>query len=400
MTERYFAGLRSRLLICHLRVVVAAVLAMPPTPLAAAETPAGPELQLSIAGETSTVFSKARDACDAGDIPDAPARAIRVASGTVQLYAPHFHNRRLTGPDLRHLSQDCRVVLSGNERDDPAAFDDRSWLTSLYTEDGHTIYAALHNEFQGHRRKSLCPSGRYIDCWYNALTAAISTDGGARFQRIPGDRGLLAAIPYRYEDVPRVHVGYFNPSNIIRRDGALYMMMFATEVMAQKPGNCLMRTDHIADPGAWRGWDGKGFSIAFINPYEASDKPESHVCTPVGGGRLRWPVTSLVRHESSGLFIAVMLNGAHGGGVFYATSPDLVTWSPPSKLLDGLGEGPYRCNDPSPIAYPSLIDPASTDRNFSTIGQSADLFFTRFNVKDCRTSMDRDLERVRVSVSR
>jgi len=45
------------------------------------------------------------------------------------------------------------------------------------------------------------------------------------------------------------------------------------------------------------------------------------------------------------------------------------------------------------------LDPNSEDRNFMTIGKSAELFLTRFNVTDCRISMDRDLIRMPIAIS-
>lgn len=360
---------------------------------------AQPGLRLTVAGDMTTVFSKARNACDPSDIPDAPARAIRIASGTVQLYATHFHNRRLVGPNLLNLSNDCRVVFQGSERDDPAAFDDRAWIASLYTPDGRTIFAAVHNEFQGHRRPALCPSGRYMDCWYNAVTAAVSHDEGASFSRFAPGSDLIAALPYRYDEVTGHHVGYFNPSNMVLDNGMLFMMVFATEVRTQRPGNCLLRTDRVSDPTAWRAWNGKGFETAFVDPYTTSPAGDAHVCAPVGAGHLRWPVTSLVRHAPTGLFIALMMNAARDGGVFYATSPNLVDWSSPVKLMSGQGEGGYRCGDAAPVAYPSLLDPNSSDRNFMTIGNSVELFLTRFNLTGCKTNMDRDLIRITITAS-
>jgi hypothetical protein len=139
--------------------------------------------------------------------------------------------------------------------------------------------------------------------------------------------------------------------------------------------------------------------VSFVDPYATSGARDVHVCAPVGGGQLRWPVTSLVRHAPTGLFIALMMNGAHDGGVFYSTSRNLTEWSSPVKLMNALGEGAYRCGDTAPVAYPSLLDPNSTDRNFMTIGDSADLFLTRFNLTGCKTSMDRDLIRIPIVIS-
>jgi len=360
-----------------------------------------PGLVLTVAGPPVPAVSGA--ACDAADIPDAPARAIRRADGTVQLYATSQRNRLDDGPGLLQLRHGCTVVLAGAGQDDPAAFNDRAWLASPWTRDGRTLWAVVHNEFHGHRRPALCPSGRYMDCWYNALTAALSHDGGRTFARAPGP-ALVATLPYRYDEVGRGHHGYFNPSNIVSLGGAQLMFAFATRANAQRPGNCLLRTDAIEQADRWRAWDGSGFGVAFVNPYApagpAGLQPERHVCTPVALNGLRWPVTSLVRHVPSGLFLAMMQDTAPGGGVFYATSSDLLHWSDPARLMPATGPGSWTCADPPPLAFPSLLDPGSPDRNFETVGGQAVLFATRFNVAQCRIGMDRSLVRWPVTVTK
>ena len=65
----------------------------------------------------------------------------------------------------------------------------------------------------------------------------------------PG-RALVAALPYRYDEVGRGHHGYFNPSNIVELDGAHYMFAFATRAGLQREGNCLLRTTDLATPGS------------------------------------------------------------------------------------------------------------------------------------------------------
>lgn len=356
-----------------------------------------PGLAIQLAGVPEAAVQDARPGCDPLDIPDAPARAIRLRTGEVQLYASHFHNRVERGPGLLALHHDCRIVLSGAEHDDPAAYDDRGWIVSPWT-DGITIWTVVHNEFQGHRRPALCPSGRYMDCWFNSLTAALSTDGGRSFVRGPR-RALVATLPYRYDQVGLGHHGYFNPSNIVALDDALYMMAFATGAGLQREGNCLLRTTRIDDPEAWRAWDGIGFVASFIDPYAMPQPAEGHVCATVGAGRLRWPVTSLVRHRTSRLFIALMLNGARGGGVFYATSADLIRWSSPVMLMPGVGQAAFSCGDAAPVAYPSILDPDTDDANFSTVGDQAKLFFTRFAVSNCVTGLDRELLRIGVHIA-
>jgi len=354
-------------------------------------------LTVAVAGAPVTVTSHAHGACDADDIPDTPARAVRLASGEVLLFALHFRDRLLRGPDLLSVRRDCRVVFTADANDDPAAFDDRGWLVSPYTLDGTRIFSVVHNEFQGHRRPWLCPSGRYVDCWYNSLTIAVSTDGGEHFVR-PRD-GLLAALPYRYDEVVGAHRGYFNLSNIVARDGMFYMIAFATKAFAQPWGNCLLRTDRLEDPAAWRAWDGHGFGASFVDPYTSHAAPETHVCAPVGLGRLRWPVTSLVRHAPSGLFIATMMDASPTGGIYIATSRDLLAWSDPALVRPATGGGGWHCGDPMAVAYPSLLDPASPSRNFETVGATAMLYLTAFNPTNCRLGMDRDLIRLPVTIA-
>lgn len=354
------------------------------------------DVAVSPTGPAEIVFRYKRDACDARDIPDAPARAFRDASGRVHLYAPHDVNRGLTGPSLDAVRPDCRIAYRGGEKDDPAAFDDRAWLAAFATEDGRTVHALVHNEFHGHKRRALCPSGKYMECWANAITAAISTDDGATFRRVGGP---VAALPYRYRGDLGRHAGFFNPSNIVRKDGFLYSLVFAVRQEAQKGGACLMRTRHPEDPSSWRAWDGKDFTVRFLDPYREADDPARHVCVPVGKGSLGAPVSSVVRHQPSGLFIATMAAvRPEGMGVFVATSPDLVTWSPARLTIPMTVSGKQSCDEPAAWNYPSLLDPRSPSRTFETVGDTAYLYLTRFNLADCKLGMDRDLVRLPVRI--
>ncbi len=60
----------------------------------------------------------------------------------------------------------------------------------------------------------------------------------------------------------------------------------------------------------------------------------------------------------------------------------------------------YRCGDPNPVAYPSVLDPDSTSRNFETTGKEAYLYFTRYNYQSCRETFDRDLVRIPIEFSK
>ena len=112
----------------------------------ASAAPEPPLSALILTGPERTLFSASRDACDGADVPDAPARAFRDASGGIALYGLHYRNRALRGPDFEHLRIDCRVVLDSGEKPDPALYDDRSWITATWTEDGTNVAALLHHE--------------------------------------------------------------------------------------------------------------------------------------------------------------------------------------------------------------------------------------------------------------
>jgi hypothetical protein len=84
--------------------------------------------------------------------------------------------------------------------------------------------------------------------------------------------------------------------------------------------------------------------------------------------------------------------------VVASTSPDLIAWSTPTLVMPASHPVTYQCGDADPINYPSLLDPASTSRNFETVGDRAYLYFTRWNTTNCRKTLDRDLVRVPVRI--
>jgi len=60
----------------------------------------------------------------------------------------------------------------------------------------------------------------------------------------------------------------------------------------------------------------------------------------------------------------------------------------------------YQCGGANPIEYPSLIDPTSASRTFSTTGRQPYLYYTRLHYRDCRATLDRDLVRVPLQLSK
>lgn len=364
-------------------------------------TAAAQALTVRKAGELETVTSWQRDACAKRDAPDTPARAFRDAGGTVHLIASHSTARALTGPSLDSVRPNCAVIFQGHGQDDPRLHDDRSWISSFYTLDGSTVFALVSNEFHAQKRRALCPSGDYMRCWRNSITAAVSTDGGASFRlsAAPPDH-TVATLPYPYSGDAGRRTGYFAPTNIVRHGDHWYAFFWAERFGAQKRGACLMRTDNLADPQSWRGWDGKSFTVRFVRDGQADDPPDAHLCAPVAPGVLQGTVRSIVRHRASGQFIATLAATRDGQtGIWTATSPDLLNWSKPQLLWTAPLLFRYGCGDAAAFDYPALLDPGSQSRNFEDIGGTAYLYMTRLNLTGCKITWNRDLVRMPVEIS-
>jgi hypothetical protein len=381
-------------------IILAAIAGSPVSQTSAADL----TVAVVAGAEPEIVFRHETDACAKSDVPDVPARALRDAEGQVRLFSSHWINREMVGPDLNRVRPTCSVSFEGGGRDDPAAHDDRGWIVSTYSFDGRTVHALIHNEYHGHKRRALYPTGRYTECWYNTITAAVSTDGGRSFKSLPPPAHFVAGVPYRFDGSRGKRSGLFNPTNIVERDGYYYVMLNAEGQGAQARGNCLMRTDRLDDPTAWRAWNGAGFHVRFSDPYGASaGEDRTSVCAPVGG--LTRLMTSITRHRPTGLYVGLFNDRQRPDskaepvdGVYYAISPDLMTWSKP-RLLYASPTTLHPGCDSKPVVYPSLLDPDSPSRNFEDAGNTAWLYVTRLNLKGCKFDWNRDLVRIPVALT-
>ena len=361
---------------------------------------------ITVLGSPEAVFDWSSQACRPRQIPDLPVRAFRDDRDLVQLILPDYVNRRMVGPSLDRLHVDCDVTMGSALNPDPAAFDDREWIASVFTRDGRDVVALVHEEYQGHRHPGRCPSGVYERCWYNAITFARSTDGGRSFNEIPAPDGLIAGSPRRY--TPDVGpFGVFAPSNIVPNpdDGLYYAIVLTIEPEGEASGSCVMRTSNPASPSSWRAWNGEGFELKFVDPYKRPSAPEA--CEPVATPEISDMHESLTYNTYLDRFVLVGLSTARTqtgvepvSGVYFSLSSDLVHWTPRKLLMETESRGTFECGDPDPIAYPSLLDPSSPSRTFDTTGRNPYLYYTQFNYSDCAQTLNRDLVRVPVEISK
>ena len=358
---------------------------------------------IAVVGPAETVFDWSSQACGPLHIPDLPARAFRDYRDRVQLLLPSYVNRRMIGPSLDRVDADCGVTMRSTRDPDPAAFDDREWIASVFSRNGRDVAALVHEEYQGHQHPGRCPSGVYERCWYNAITFAGSTDGGRSFHEPPLPRRLIASSPRRYMPDAGA-VGLFAPSNIVRNpdDGLYYAIVQTKEPEDETRGSCVIRTPNPASPSSWRAWDGDGYGLEFADPYDSAT-PEA--CEPVATAEISEMHESLTYNTYLDRFVLVGLSTAprlagreRVTGVYFSLSSDLINWTPRKLVMETRSRHSFECGDADPIGYPSLLDPDSHSRTFETTGRDPYLYYTQFNYSDCTQTLDRDLVRVPVEV--
>ena len=391
-------GSRAALLgLAAILLAIAVPVAGQAQPKPASQAP-GYRLEVAPDAHEETIVSWARERCEEWDLPDAPLRAFRDDKGEVVAFASHYRNRPLIGPDLGSIRKTCAISFQAKNSPDPSEFSDMSWIAATWTGNGRDVYALLHDEYHADRHPGACRFKDGMSCWYNVVTAARSHDGGQSF-KVEEPRSLVAAPTFRQDVGQGRHRGFFNPSNIVEKDGAWYALIATTGGEGQKGGVCLFRTTDIKDAGAWRAYDGQDFSIRAVDPYR-EDASQAKPCQPLKV--LPTTVGSLTRHEASGQWLAIFHLGPDpsqnitGGRVAYSWSDDLVRWTPLQTLMVHPTMWSKNCSDRLRYSYGSLADPASRSRNFETTGDEAFLFMTRMKVADCKLGPDRDLVRLKV----
>ncbi|HEV7256952.1 MAG TPA: hypothetical protein VGN82_04150 [Bosea sp. (in: a-proteobacteria)] len=368
--------------------------------VAAAAQPPGYRVEVAPEAVEETVFDWSSQRCEKWHIPDAPLRAYRDDRNEVVAFASHHRSRAMTGPGLERLSTSCAVAFEGKHNADPSAYSDFSWIGATWTGNGRDVFALMHDEYHAQDHPGACRFKEAMRCWYNVVTAARSRDGGRSFAGTQPP-SLVAAPAFRQEVGQGRHRGFFNPSNIITQDGAWYTLIATTGGEGQKPGVCLFRTTEIGDPASWRAFDGADFSLRAIDPYR-EDMSQAKPCQPLK--ELPTTVGSVTRHEVSGLWLAIFhlgpdpAKGIEGGRVAYSWSRDLRFWTPLQTLLTHPTMWSKECGDQVRYAYGAIADPASSSRNFETMGDEAFLFMTKMRVSDCKVGPQRDLVRIRVRI--
>jgi hypothetical protein len=325
------------------------------------------------------------------DIPDAPLRAFRRADGVVVAYATHYLNRSMVGPSLSQLAHDCHLVYQGRHLEDPAKFDDRTWITATWTIDGVHVAALGHNEYQAHKFPGRCGFATYNECWYNTVVPLSSNDGGRSFIR-PVYPEPIAAPPMRADSEQGSPRGYFSPSNIIFDHDYYYTLIARSSFGGKRAGRCLFRTRNAMTPESWTTWDGTSFVPIFGSPYDRdwTLKTPCEAATGLSSGALG----SIAKIDGRDGFVAFSLSesseNAEGGFVDADFSTDLLHWTNRQHLFPATPAWSTLCVRGERYIYPAVLSDSDDGRNFDSIGDRSWLFITKMS---CAHPLERQLVR-------
>ncbi len=347
----------------------------------------------SVAGRpVQSVYGARSSSCEPGFIPDAPARAFRRYDGVTVLLASSDENWELVGPSITRVQAVCQPTF----RSSAAANSIGSvWIEATYTTDGRIIDALGSRALPDSRGQGCRFTGPGA-CWLNDIVSLRSTDGGRHYVLGP----TVAAFRATYDPGRALRLGFFTVSNIVLWQGGFYAVV-AWALGSGDTQNCLLRNQVIDDPSSWRAWDGKDF---ILDVSHAS--PIRPPCAAISAETLSQEVRSISYSSRSRRWAAIFADARRAPGTqrtvqgaYVSHSADLIHWGAASLIMAlPLSRDPARCNDF--IRYPSLLDPKSRSRNFSTLDDAtALLFFTYEHVRHCAGSLDRDLDVMEVPVS-
>jgi len=392
---RIVAAASSRLSLGRFFALAVCILGAVPA-IAQVRPPALPALRVSIAAAPEVVFDS-RNGCDREDIPDIALRVFRRADGQRVGFGSHYTTRTFMIDADGSFRRDCALVLTSAKNPDPGRYDDRTWIAATWTDDGKTVIALGHNEFQGNQHWGTCAYREYLQCWYNSIVLLKSVDAGRTFARIPGAMPIANA-DFTHAERQGEPRGFFEPSNIIKKGGFFYTLIFTAGAGEQKRGTCLFRTKRLEVDSAWEYWTRSGFAPSARDPYRQK-MPTTDPCQPLRN--LRGPAWSIVRHRGTGLYLAsvgVQNPNMQTGVIEISVSKDLLHWSAPVAVLNVPIIWSQIRSDQRRYSYAALLDLTSADRNFGDVGDRPQLYLSEIDISGGNTTFNRRLIRYGLSL--
>lgn len=410
-------------------------------------TPTGTVTALT--GTKEIVYKYTTQKCSTDDIPDMPARALKMPNGTLGITRTHTRSTFIVGNDFSLASlasnfgaagQSCVEVFkstlvpeSGVTLLDVTTFAHKEWISAIYRKPTENkIHLVVHNEFHDPNAMASppCTSGIPIPgnpCNYFSDTYATATTSGTlttnMFQKLPGwqtdkDKLIIGAPDAQWPADPNPALGapvFGLPmtSNIIQR-GSYYYMMFhglnGPYTTAFTNGTCIARTQNLDDPSSWRFWDGSSYTLRMGSAYTSSGSPIP--CALLDWANIRNMSDTVTWNSYLKKYVLIDSSNTGNGtvaspyecGYYFSLSDDLISWTMRKRFWDvHLPTGPCSPSQTNAYAYASIIDHAQlnsssdpihhpTDPNFEVSGKNPYMYYTFWI-----SGLNRNLERVPVT---
>jgi len=244
----------------------------------------------------------------------------------------------LLRPSARRLPR----ALAGRAQGEPGLYDDMSWIGATYALPGGIVIGLASNEWSAYRHREEAGAVPSIAKTHTTMPAC-STPSRRSCPRTEGARSAMSRAiiwprrcPTGSIPSPRRHRApawrrcrTSSPRRIPLR------VPRCAGVGEQRSGSCLMRTSDLPHARAWRAWNGSDFSVEFADPY-GGEPIEAEAPLHAGGARRGElnPARRLIRHLCRPVSrLRAIGRGRVIAGVFYATTPDLIHWSPWQLLM-------------------------------------------------------------------
>ena len=381
-------------------------------------------------GVEETVYNYLTDSCPGAiaDYADVPVRPFIGANNGILWFASNSQGYYKTdGVPVSHGAADILalmtrardssgqcitwVVSPGQGNVNPIeAYNNELWMTVPYTPDGQMIYSLIHNEYH--------PLPVNVNNEYGNIVAATSSDGGNTFELVQDSANNNVPVivsPYPYQNIYDSNnmtgiAGMFAQSNIIKWGNYYYILinqdLHLLNANAPQGGVCIYRTNNLADPRSWLGFDGTQYSVPLVPRYPSPPfaNPEQYLCKEVlpVSYRFSWSYSVVL---GSFIIIGVDTNYQQpGGGSIEAFVYTLANLNPVTGILSPATGNTYKeylirqitwLDQWTAIgtvlgqSYPSLLDPTSqqisnnygpylvaNDHSFQYSGTSPYIYYT------------------------
>jgi len=301
-------------------------------------------------------------------VPDEHLSYLRQPDGSYKMWVSGGGTLGFTTPDMLRLTSmktanGVPTTVLAPSGPGSTAFDaDYAGAGSVFPAANGTDLLMIY-----HAENHLFGSTHYPGTpFYASIGLARSTDGGVSWQR---EGRILSGHDPQQPSQPATGAGALTPS-AIETGGYIYVLFREIDLQSKTQGLAIARAPVASDgaPGSWQKLDEGSFSTPGLG---GEFTPLQLVLDPSDEGDMRQPFVSFNSYLQ-----AFLLTIVGNGGIYFSTSPDLLTWSAGQIVLPALvADGTVTPTTAPYNWYPTLVslDQASE----TTTDQTGYLYYAK-----------------------